>query len=173
MLLLILELVLCIAGRDRRRFQPSNSLVEMAATFLRELASQNRREETEKPLQLGVEVVHHASRCVLAGKGPGPSREHRPWLRAEAKPTERVPLCDLHGALLFSEGHLPPVTEYGPNANRAGSLLHEFAELGLPSGHGFKVRKEVPDGLHRPTDYALQLECDHFGLPFPRSVLIE
>ena len=45
----VLELVLCISGRGRGCFEPSNSLVEMAATFLRELASQDRREETEQP----------------------------------------------------------------------------------------------------------------------------
>src|SRR5260221_335705 len=139
----------------------------MAATFLRELASQDRREETEQALQLDIEVVHHVSRVVVAGKGPGPSREPRPRLRTEAKPPRRVPFGDLHGALLFSEGHFPPVAEYGPNANRAGCLLHQFAELGLPAGHGFKVGEEVPNGLHRPTDYALQFECDHFGLPSP------
>jgi hypothetical protein len=47
---------------------------EVAASFLRELASQDRREETEQPLQLGIEVVHHARRCVVAGKGPPASR---------------------------------------------------------------------------------------------------
>ena len=74
---------------------------------------------------------------------------------------------------LFSEGHFPPVAEYGPNANRAGCLLHQFAELGLPAGHGFEVGKEVPHGLHWTTDDALQLECDHFGLLPQGPILIE
>jgi hypothetical protein len=43
---------------------------------------------------------------------------------------------------LFSEGHFPPVAEYGPNANRAGCRLRQFTELGLQLGMASKSEKK-------------------------------